>query len=108
MLYEYRKYTAAPGKLPAVHERFEKSVLGLFDRHGMQVVGFWTPVVGATISELHYILKWDSAEQMQSSWGAFVSDPEWARVAAESERDGVLVASVDTQLWASTSYSPGP
>jgi hypothetical protein len=108
MIYEYRKYVAAPGKLPSLHQRFEESVLGLFARHGMDVLAFWTPVVGSTISELHYILKWADLPAMQQSWGALVADPEWARVAEESERDGALLTSVENQLWALAPYSPTP
>jgi hypothetical protein len=45
---------------------------------------------------------------MQQSWGALVADPEWARVAEESERDGALLTSVENQLWALAPYSPVP
>src|SRR6266849_2519108 len=55
-LFEYRAYVAVPGKLPALHRRFETMTLGHFKRHGIGVVGFWDVLVG-TSNELHYILR---------------------------------------------------
>jgi hypothetical protein len=40
-LFEYRRYEAVTGKLPALHKRFETITLGYFKKHGIQVVGFW-------------------------------------------------------------------
>ena len=42
MIHELRTYEAAPGKLPALNARFRDHTLGLFERHGMEVIGFWT------------------------------------------------------------------
>ena len=43
MIYELRTYWAAPGKAEALHNRFRTLTLGIFAKHAMQVVGFWTP-----------------------------------------------------------------
>ena len=42
MLYELRIYHCMPGKLPAVVARFENATVALFEKHGIQQVGFWT------------------------------------------------------------------
>ena len=51
MIYELRTYEAAPGKLPALNARFRDHTRGLFERHGMEVVGFWTYAHGGSLSQ---------------------------------------------------------
>jgi hypothetical protein len=67
-LFEYRVYEAVPGKLPALHRRFETMTLGHFQRHGIGVVGFWDVLVG-TSNELHYILRFDDMAHRDKAWG---------------------------------------
>jgi hypothetical protein len=105
MLYEYRRYKAAPGKMPALNQRFEDVTLGLFEKHGMKPTGFWNSLVGST-EELHYILEWESADQFASAWMDFVQDPAWGEAVASSEKDGPLLVTAENQLWFPTSYSP--
>jgi hypothetical protein len=108
VIYEYRKYVAIPGKLPEIHARFEKQTIPLFERHGIRVVGFWVPVVGQLVNELHYILKWDDLAQQERTWKEFFATGEWDRVVAETEADGPLIAAAESQLWSPTEYSPVP
>jgi hypothetical protein len=109
MIFEYRKYTATPGKLSDVHKRFEDSTLGLFKKYGMETVAFWTPVSGGDfLSELHYILKWEDVPTMQEAWANLVADPEWSQAVAESEKNGPTLAAAESRLWALTPYSPVP
>lgn len=108
MIYEYRRYVSVPGTQPALMKRFEDSVCGLFEKHGMQPVGFFQPVVGQILNELHYLLRWEDMNEMAAAWGAFFEDPEWQRVAAETEADGPLVSVAETQIWAPTAFSPTP
>lgn len=42
--YELRIYTAAPGKLPELLARFRNHTCKLFEKHGMENIGFWVPV----------------------------------------------------------------
>ncbi|MBV9327859.1 MAG: NIPSNAP family protein [Chloroflexi bacterium] len=104
-LFEYRRYEAVPGKLPALHRRFETTTLGFFKKHGIGVVGFWDAVTG-TSNELHYILRFDDMAHREKAWGAFQADEGWTRARAETEKDGPLVARVFNQFWHATSYSP--
>ncbi len=41
MIYEWRTYEAMPGKLPALNKHLEVAA-GLFKKHGLGVLGFWT------------------------------------------------------------------
>jgi hypothetical protein len=108
MIYEHRHYVAVPGKAPELHKRFEDSLLGLFEKHGMHVVGVWQPFVGSILNELHYILRWEDMKKMQDTWLAFYEDPEWLDVAAKTEAAGPLVEKAETQIWMTTPYSPEP
>src|SRR5688572_33310913 len=40
--FEMRIYTAAPGKMDALHKRFRDHTLKLFEKHGIKNVGYWT------------------------------------------------------------------
>ncbi len=104
-LFEYRVYETVPGRMPNLHRRFQTMTLGHFERHGIQVVGFWEAVVGTT-NELHYILRFDDMAHRETVWNAFQADEAWIRDRAETERDGPIVARVRNQFWRATDYSP--
>jgi hypothetical protein len=108
VIYEYRKYEAVPGKLGAIHTRFEQQTLPLFERHGVRVVGLWQPVVGELVSELHYMLKWESMAEQEECWKRFFSTGEWDAIVAETERDGPLIARAESQFWQPAPYAPMP
>jgi hypothetical protein len=42
-LFQLRTYTAREGQMEAVLERFRKHGVDLFKKHGIEVIGFWTP-----------------------------------------------------------------
>jgi hypothetical protein len=106
MLYELRIYNAVPGKLSALNARFRDHTGRLFERHGFKAVGYWTNMIGPSNQQLIYILEWRDLAHRQASWESFVSDPEWLRAKAESERDGPLVASLSSAILEPTDYSP--
>jgi hypothetical protein len=106
MIYEMRIYEALPGKLPALNARFANHTLGLFARHGIVTVGFWTTYIGPSNNTLTYILAWDDLGARQQRWEAFQADPDWQAARADSERDGPLLARVESYLMKPTEYSP--
>jgi hypothetical protein len=105
MLYEYRRYEAMPGKLPALHRRFAEVTTKVWEKHGIRVVGFWEAVFG-TNNELHYMLAWEDLAERDRKWEAFQKDPDWQSARAKSEEDGPLVARLTNSLWKPTHYSP--
>jgi NIPSNAP len=107
MLYESRIYTAVPGKLAALNERFAKHTMGYFTKHGIGMLGFWTDEIG-TSNQLTYILGFDSMADREQKWGAFQADSGWQRVRAETEAAGSLVAQVHNAFMRLTPYSPKP
>ncbi|HJZ59130.1 MAG TPA: NIPSNAP family protein [Gemmataceae bacterium] len=105
-VYEMRVYSAAPGKLDALHARFRDHTTKLFEKHGMTNVGYFVPVGENKDSKLVYFLAYPRKEAREKSWKAFVADPDWKKAAADSEKDGKLVAKVEQKFLAATDYSP--
>lgn len=106
-IYEYRVYQATPGKLAALQRRFETATLRVLGRYGVKLVGFWIPMVGSN-DEVHYIVEWDSLDDMERVWKQFRADPEWQATVKETDKDGPLVARVRNQLWRAAPYAPQP
>jgi hypothetical protein len=106
--FEMRTYTAAEGKLDALHARFRDHTNRLFVKHGIELVGYWTPVDEAKGAKntLVYILAYPSREAREASWKAFGADPEWVKAKAASEVNGKLVEKVESVFMKPTDYSP--
>jgi hypothetical protein len=101
---ELRLYDAMPGKMQRLHDRFANHTMGLFEKHGIANIGYWTETFG-TSNRLVYMLGYPSLADREKSWAAFVSDPDWQNVWAESEKDGTLVAKLSNIILRPTSYS---
>jgi hypothetical protein len=104
-IYELRVYRCVPGKLPALAKRFETRTLKIWEKHGIKQAGFFTTVVGPSNMDLTYLLEWDSMAAREQRWGAFQADPEWIAERAESEKDGPLVANIESSFLTPTSFS---
>ena len=104
--YEMRVYYAAPGKLDALNARFRNHTARLFEKHGMTNVGYFVPVGENKENKLVYFLAYPSKEARDKAWKAFGADPDWQKARAESEKEGKLVAKVETKFLTPTDYSP--
>src|ERR1700748_2975826 len=93
MTYELRIYEAVPGRLPDLHNRFATITLKIWERFGIEQVGFWTAEVGVS-NELTYLLKWENMGERERIWAEFQADPEWQRERAGTEANGPIVAQV--------------
>jgi len=106
-VFELRTYYAAPGKMPALHARFREHTCKLFEKHGMAIVGFWSPIDNSEAEQkLIYILSYPSKEAADRSWAAFRNDPLWKEVREVSEKNGKLVEKVESVYLNPTDYSP--
>jgi hypothetical protein len=107
MIYELRTYWAYPGKADALHNRFRTLTLQLFERYGMNLVGFWSPepVTEAT-GDLVYILAFRDRAAMAEAWDCFRNDPDWQAGKAASEVDGALTERLTSVVLQPTDYSP--
>jgi hypothetical protein len=106
-VFELRTYYAAPGKMAALNARFREHTNKIFQKHRMEIIGFWNPIDDKGAEEkLIYIMAFPSKEAAAKSWDAFQQDPEWQKARAESEKDGKLVLKVDSVYLNPTDYSP--
>ena len=110
LVYELRTYTTEEGRLPALHARFKDHTIKLFEKHGMKNVLYFTPVDsdGKSVdNKLVYLLAHKSQAAAKASFDAFRQDPEWIAARDASEKDGKIVAKLETQFFNLTEYSPG-
>jgi len=105
MVYELRVYRCMPGRRADLLARFRDHTMGFFRKHGMDVIGFWTTVVGEQ-DDLIYIVRYESWADREKKWGALQADADWQRVRAKSEERGWLVEHIRTSLLAATDFSP--
>src|SRR5687768_7024267 len=92
-VFELRTYTAPEGKLGDLHKRFRDHTLRLFQKHGMTNIVYLSPQ-DAPLSQntLVYLLAHESREAAKKSWDGFRSDPEWKKVASESQVNGPITS----------------
>jgi hypothetical protein len=106
-VYELRTYTATPGNLDNLHARFRDHTIGIFEKHGMEIVGFWTPTDPELADDtLIYVLEHESQEAANAAWRAFGQDPEWQAVSEASNANGPILGGVERQYMIATDYSP--
>src|SRR5687767_8322491 len=71
-VFEMRTYYAHPGKMKALHARFRDHTCKLFEKHGMTIIGFWSPMDPAKAETVMvYILAYPSKEAADKAWKAF-------------------------------------
>ncbi len=106
-VYELRIYHTHEGKMDDLNARFRNHTIKLFEKQGMKVVGFWQPIEDEDgVEKLYYILAYPSVEDRDKMWKAFGSDPEWQKVYKDSQKNGKLVAKVESIMMKPTDYSP--
>lgn len=84
--YELRIYTVraeGPGSIDLLHSRFRQHTNRLFQKHGMEIIGFWTAT--SKPNTLVYVLAYKDREARDAAWKAFQSDPEWVKVRTEMQ-----------------------
>jgi hypothetical protein len=106
MVYELRTYLIPPGRMPDILARFSTVTMRLFERHGMDVVGFWTVTKPRDEEALVYLLRFADEEAQARAWAAFRDDPEWQETRRRTEANGPIVAKVIEQNLTPTPFSP--
>ena len=105
MIYELRIYDVIPGKLAVLNNRFAATTVGVFERHGIKVIGFWTDIIGIS-NRITYLVAFDDMDRRETAWRETLGDPELVEAFRESERDGPLIARMTNTIMRPTSYSP--
>ena len=105
-VFEMRTYYAHPGKMAALHARFRDHTCKLFEKHGITLIGFWSPIEKDKAEEVMvYLLAYPNKEAADKAWKAFRADPEWIKAKEASEKDGPLVKEAKSQFLTGTDYS---
>lgn len=102
--YELRTYTAAPGKLDALLQRFRNHTVALFTKHGMTNVGYWVPADNPD-RKLIYLLSFPDRAARDASFKAFAADPAWQEAQKTSEAGGKLVDKLESRFLTATDFS---
>jgi hypothetical protein len=106
---QLRIYETAPGKLPVLLERFARTNLPVFERHGITLLGAWVPLDADQPEQLVYLVSFPDRAAADAAWAAFRADSEWTRAfEAEKAAHGPVVARVRTIDLAPTDYTPAP
>jgi hypothetical protein len=112
-VFELRSYTATPGNLSHLNDRFKNHTMKLFEKHGMKNVVYWNLLKGQPGDDkmLIYLLSHASEEAAKKSFDAFRMDPDWiaARKASEEKAGGSLTepkGGVLSEFLKPTDYSP--
>lgn len=105
-VFELRIYTATPGNLEALLNRFRNHTTALFEKHGMTNIGYWVPTDGDEAQNtIVYVLKHESREAANASWRAFATDPEWQAVNEASNADGNILQGLERKYMTATDFS---
>jgi hypothetical protein len=103
-VYELRIYHPNAGKLPALEARFGKDTDRIFKKHNINALGYWIPNDNPN-NLFIYIVQHPNKAEATKNWAAFQADPEWLKVKADTEGNGVLTDHVDSTYMSPTEYS---
>jgi hypothetical protein len=106
-VYELRTYHCYPGKLEALKANFRDHHIETFKRHGIESIGYWVPQDPELAKNtLIYLLAHPSRAAAEKNWAEFVKDPEFLKVAAESQKNGNIVQKMESVYLDPTDFSP--
>ena len=99
-LYELRTYVTHPGKLSGLNARFRNHTTRFFNKHGIENIAYWTPFdKPESENTLIYLLHHADRRQADAHWKTFSRDPEWRKVARESQIDGPFLIEPPERLY---------
>ena len=110
--FEMRTYTASPGNLPRLLDRFRQHTVAIFSKHGMGHLGYFTPSTGQPGADntLIYFLYHASPEARKNSFAAFGMDSEWVKIKSDSEAAAggplTIAGGVKSELLKASDFSP--
>lgn len=109
--FELRTYTASPGNIENLHDRFRNHTLKLFQKHGITNIAYWKPAGNdkeAKGNMLIYLIAHKDKTSGEASWKAFREDPVWveAKSASEVKGGGSLTIDVQSVFMLPADYSP--
>ena len=104
MIVNIRTYTLMPRNMPRYLKTFEEFGLPVMRRHGLDLMGYYTSVVGPQ-NQLVHLWQFDSMADMDTKRAARDSDPEWHAYLAKTE--GMVLMQED-KIMKPAPFSPVP
>lgn len=109
--FELRTYTASPGNIKNLDDRFRNHTIKLFEKHGITNIVYWHPTDNdkeAKSNLLVYLIAHKDTASATASWKAFREDPTWiaAKNASEVKGGGSLTTKVESVFMLPADYSP--
>jgi hypothetical protein len=102
MIVNIRTYTLVPRMMPKYIKLFEELGLPAMKRHGLDLMGYYTSVVGPQ-NQLVHLWRYDSMADMEAKRGARNEDADWLKFQAETEG---LVLMQEDKIMKPTAFSP--
>lgn len=108
--FELRTYTASPGNIQNLNDRFRNHTMKLFEKHGITNIAYWQPMPaenGTKSDLLIYLISHKDRSTADASFKAFREDPAWiaARSKSEVKGGGSLTTKVESVFMLPTDYS---
>lgn len=108
MIFELRLYCVAPGRMGALHARFDR-LPALFERHGVNCIGQWTALAGPRLPGFAYLMAYADLAEREARWAPFYTDPDWLSLRAETNANVEIVERYDLMfLKPNPSWQPDP
>ena len=106
-LFELRIYESHSKKANLTKiKMFNEGEIAIFRRTGLRPVFFGETLIGSRLPNLTYMLTFDSIEQRDRNWSAFVADPEWKKLSATpGYTDAETVSNISNVLLSPAPYS---
>ena len=87
-------------------EMFNQEEIKIFRASGFAPVFFGEGVIGTRLPSLTYMIGFDNMAARDKAWGAFVANPDWARVKTKPGwTDAEAVSNIHASFLRPTSYS---
>jgi hypothetical protein len=102
MIVDVRTYTLVPRKLARYVELFETHALPVMQRHGLELMGYFTSHIGP-LNQVVHLWRYDSLADMERKRAARDADPAWGAYLAMTE--GMVLMQED-KVMRPTSFSP--
>jgi hypothetical protein len=102
MIVDVRTYTLVPRKTPRYLELFEKHALPVMQRHGLELVGYYTSQIGA-LNQVVHLWRYESLADLERKRAARDADPAWGAYLAMTEG---MVMMQENKIMRPTAFSP--
>ena len=107
-VFELRVYKAVDGKRAELSDRFRDHTAAMFERAGMENMGYWNAATGEDTDDTFvYMLGYPTLESRDEMWARLGEDPEFQRIIISAERseDRALVDTIDARMLVPTEFS---